>query len=170
MTRPNRDLDQAGHLLMNVMAVSYTQARHHLALELSYLDGYPAGNDEPNVTSTAELTTVERCADARLMISTIDMELEALKAETLGMVRALSEAINRANTHRAPRQVKRPDDKTGLCCSNQAGKHDSLTWGDPLCLDIGDPARGGLCPKHYMRWWRARKRDGIDVSREHQPA
>lgn len=169
MTRPNRDLDLAGHLLQNVMAVSYQQARAHLALELSYLDGYPAGNDEPNVTATAELTTVERCADARIDLTTIDSELEALKVETLGMIRLLNEAINTAARKRVPRVTVRPEDKKrDLCCTGQVGKEGAIVWGDPLCLM---PAvKAGMCQAHYFRWYRHRVDNGIDTSRDYEPA
>jgi hypothetical protein len=166
---PNRDLDQAGHLLMNVMALSFQQARAHLATEVSYCDGYPAGNDSPNVTASAELTSVERAASARYDLSTIDMELQALKVETLGMIRALNEAINRAASTRVPRTVVKPEDKKkDLCCTGQVGKEGAIEWGDPLCLM---PAvKANMCQAHYYRWYRHRQDHGIDTSRDFAPA
>jgi hypothetical protein len=166
---PNRDLDQAGHLLMNVMALSFQQARAHLATEVSYCDGYPAGNDSPNVTASAELTSVERAASTRYDLSTIDLELQALKVETLGMIRLLNEAINRAAGIRVPRTIVRPEDKKkNLCCTGQTGLEGAIVWGDPLCMMPN--VKKGLCQAHYSKYRRHCESLGIDRSRDYEPA
>ena len=62
MTSPNRDLDQAGHSLQMVIAVSYSNTQDHIRREMSLLDGYGArGGDEVIVSSSGRTIRVEDC-------------------------------------------------------------------------------------------------------------
>ena len=184
MTRPNRDLWQAGAALQDYIATNYQQARAHLALELSYCDGFAAkGGDELRVSGAGAtihvpadehgpaeripVTGVEAQMIARTDLQRIDMELEALKVETLAMVRLLNEAIVKANSHRAPRATK-PDTKKQCCATGQVGKEGAIEWGDPLCLL--PQVKGGMCQGHYYKWYRHRQDHGIDTSRDFEPA
>ena len=169
MTRPNRDLWQAGAALQDYIATNLTAALEHINRELSILDGYPAGNDEPNVTATSELTTVERTADARWQLTNAREDIRDHKAAVLVAIRELNEYINLVSRMRVPRTVTRPEDKKkDLCCSGQMGKHKSIEWGNPDCLM---PAvKKGLCQSHYDAWRYACIRDGVDRSADFQPA
>lgn len=165
--RPNRDLDQAGYSLQHVIAAQLTAALDHIARELNSLDGYGSGTPEVSVSASAELTAPERYADARWNLTCALDDLKDAKNELLACVRQMSEQCVRVMGMRAPRDVVKPPDRSGLCCSGQAGKHAYIEWADPLCMM---PAiKSGLCQAHYMSWYRARKRDGIDVTKDHEP-
>lgn len=168
MTAPNVDLWQAGTALQGYVAQNLTAALQHIARELSALDGFPERGDNVSVSATSELTSVERHADGRWQLTSAREDLRDHKAAVLLAIRELNEAINAAMRIRAPRDVTQPNKKTGLCCSNQLGKHGVLEWGDPLCMMTA--AKAGLCQAHYMAWYRARIRDGIDTSRDFEPA
>jgi hypothetical protein len=168
MTRPNRDLEEAGWSLQQVVAVSYTAAGEHVQRELSTVDGYGSGAPEVAVHASAELTGPERYADARWSLTNALEDLRDAKAGVLIAIRELSELCTRVQAMRAPKVVVKPEEvKQDLCCSNQHGKHAVIEWGDPLCVRRAD--RKGLCQKHYQAWYRARVRDNIDVSKDHQP-
>ena len=169
MTKPNRDLWQAGAALQDYIATNVTSALEHIHRELTILDGYPAGNDEPNVTATSELTSVERTVDARWALTNAREDLRDHKAQVLAAIRELNEFVNMVQRMRVPRVSVKPEDKKrDLCCSGGTGKHAALEWHDPTCMM---PAvKAGLCTAHYHAWYRARKRDGIDTSRDFEPA
>ncbi len=170
MTQPNRDLYQAGAALCDYVATNLTAALEHVQRELSTLDGYGGGSDPGmKVTASSELTSVERTADARWAMTDAREQLRDLKAQVLVSIRELNEYINEVQRMRVPKVVVKPEDKKrDLCCSGIAGKHKADVWGDPLCML---PAvKAGLCSAHYMAWYRARRADGIDVSKDHQPA
>ena len=168
MTRPNRDLEVAGWSLQQVVAVSLTAALEHVHRELSTLDGFSSGAPEVSVHASAELTGPEWYADARWGLTSAREDLRDAKAAVLVSIRHLSELCTKVQTMRAPKVVVKPDDaKRDLCCSHQSGKHAVIEWGDPLCMMPG--VKAGLCQAHYMAWWRARTRDNIDVSKDHEP-
>ena len=169
MPKPNRDLEVAGWSLQNTISVNHTSALERLVRELAAVDGYGSGAPEVAVRSSADLTGPERHADARLEYLAMIDEVKTKGTAVLVAIRELNDAHTRAQALRAPKVIVNARDKQGLCCSNQAGKHAVVEWGDALCMDNGDSARGGLCDKHWWRWYRARKRDGIDVSKEFQP-
>jgi hypothetical protein len=165
---PNRELWQAGAALMDYIGLNYQHAMMHLSQELSICDGYPAGNDEPNVTATSELTSVERAANARLTITTCRDDLEAQRAETLAHIRILNEMCTGAQQFRTPKVVTEPDSKKACCATGQVGKEGAIEWGDPLCLM--PQVKGGMCQAHYYRWYRHRQEHGIDTSKDFEPA
>lgn len=167
MTQANRDLEQAGWQLQTLVAVALTNALSHVQRELSVLDGHPERGEQVPVRASAELTTVERTADARWALTDAREELRDAKANVLLAIRELNELCNRVLRMRQPKVVTKPDDTKGLCCSNQAGKHGVVEWGDPLCLRNG--VKAGLCGAHYQAWYRARLRDGIDTTKDYEP-
>lgn len=168
MPQPNRDLWQAGAALQDYIAHSITAALEHIHRELTILDGYPSGNDEPNVTATAELTSVERTADARWSLTNAREDLRDAKAQVLKDIRELNEMANSILRMRVPRETKQPDKTKQCCAAGQVGKEGAIEWGDPLCLM---PAvKGSMCQAHYYAWYRHRKAHGIDTSRDFEPA
>ena len=169
MPKPNRDLEVAGWSLQQVVSVSLTAALEHVQRELSTLDGYSAGAPEVAVHASAELTGPERYADARWGLTSAREDLRDAKVAVLVAIRELSELCTLVQGMRAPKVVVKPDDtKRDLCCTHQQGKHANVEWGDVLCMMPG--VKAGLCQKHYQAWYRARLRDGIDVSKDHEPA
>jgi hypothetical protein len=168
MTQPNRDLEVAGWSLQQTVAVSLTAALQHVQRELSILDGYSSGTPEVAVRASADLTGPERYAHARWELTEAREQLRDAKTAVLVSIRDLSELCATVIAMRAPKVVVKPDDtKRDLCCSHQQGKHAAVEWGDPLCMMTSFKA--GLCQAHYMAWFRARVRDNIDVSKDHQP-
>ena len=165
--RPNRDLDAAGYSLQHVIANQVTLALEHIARELSAIDGYGSGAPEVAVSASSELTGPERYADARWQLTSAREDLRDAKTRVLEAVRQLSEVCVQTIALRAPRDVVKPPDRSGLCCTGQQGKHATIEWGDPLCMMPG--IKSGMCQAHYMAWYRARKRDNIDVSKDFEP-
>ena len=169
MPKPNRDLEVAGWSLQQVVSVSLTAALEHVQRELSTLDGYSSGAPEVAVHASAELTGPERYADARWGLTNAREDLRDAKVAVLVAIRELSELCTLVQGMRAPKVVVKPDDtKRHLCCSAQQGKHANVEWGDAHCMMPG--IKAGLCQAHYMAWYRARVRDGVDVSKDHEPA
>lgn len=168
MTQPNVDLWQAGQQLANHVALNLSAALEHIQRELSIIDGFPERGEQVAVRASAELTTVERAAEARWQLTDAREQLRDQKATVLREIRDLNEYINLVMRLRVPKQVTKPDAKDGLCCSNQAGRHGVIEWGDPLCTR--NPTKSGLCEPHYRKWLAARQRDGVDTSKDYEPA
>lgn len=186
MTQPNRDLEQAGWTLQQIVAVQYTAAQDHIRRELSTLDGYPSGGgsservsgggakwrvqqDAHGDAEEIAVTGTERDAVARMDLWAAGEGLRLTQVRLLTVLRELNDMCNQVQRMRQPKVVTKPEDqKRNLCCSGQTGKHAVIEWGDPLCLMPG--VKAGLCQAHYMAWWRARRRDGIDTSRDHEPS
>ena len=169
MSKPNRDLDQAGWTLQHVVALQLTAALEHVHRELSAIDGFSSGTPEVSVRASADLTGPERHADARWALTSAREDLRDAKTTLLASIRDLSELCREVIGMRAPKTVVKPEDtKRDLCCSHQSGKHGVIEWGDALCMMPS--VKSGLCQKHYMAWYRSRQRDGIDVSKDHEPA
>ena len=83
-------------------------------------------------------------------------------------------AINNAQTIRVPKierleaQQARMATRMTICADMQAGKDGAIEWGDPLC--VMPSVKAGLCSKHYYAWYRWRVTNGVDTSRDHEPA
>ena len=165
--RPNRDLDAAGYSLQHVIAFEHAQALEHIGRELSAIDGFGSGAPEVAVTGSSELTGPERYADARWSLTSAREALQNSKATLLEAMRNHHEMCVRINAMRVPKDVVKPQDRSDLCCSHQGGKHAVIEWGDAFCMDRS--YKSGLCARHYQAWYRARKRDGIDTSKDFEP-
>lgn len=164
-------LSQYAHVLRNFAAQlerhsgDCDQALDHIAREQALI-GWPERSDEPNVSgSGSELTRTERAAEASWRLSN---QREAIRdiigylSDDLTLLRrnidTLSGAITKAHGMRAPAPTE------PVCRDQQAGKHAVIEWGDALCQMPG--VKSGLCQRHYMAWYRARARDGIDTARD----
>ena len=168
MTKPNADLDKAGWTLQAIVAIQLTAALEHVHRELAALDGFGSGTPEVSVRASSDLTGPERYADARWTLTSAREDLRDAKDDVLRAIRELNEMCNAVIRLRAPKLVVKPEDaKKDLCCSHQSGKHAVIEWGDPLCMFTAQ--KSGLCQRHYMAWYRARVRDGIDVTKDHEP-
>ena len=185
MTAPNRDLEQAGWTLQQIVAVQYTAALEHLHRELSALDGYPTGGgsservsgggarwrvqaDEHGDAEEIPVTGTEQAAVARMDLWAAGEGLRLAQVRLLTMLRELNDLCNQTLRMRQPKVITKPEDqKRNLCCSGQSGLHAQIEWGDPLCMM---PAvKKGLCQKHYDAWRYARRRDGISTDGDYQP-
>ena len=166
--QPDNDLDQAGATLQSHSNMLYQNAHHHLRLELSAADGFPEKGDQLNVRATAELTTVEAHAEARLALTAAQDALRATKADLLAALATMNAQANLALRMRRPRNPVQPDLPKGLCRENQAGLHAVIEWGDANCFDYA--TKKGLCQKHYDAWRYARIRDGVDITRDYEQA
>jgi hypothetical protein len=113
----------------------------------------------------ATLTVVERAADVRyregLHREEIRDRLDGLEITVRELQRYLRQVIGRPTADDITQPVP-------MCRDNQMGKHAADEWGDPLCPMTSD--KGGLCSRHYKAWWTARRRDGINVRSDHEPA
>jgi hypothetical protein len=150
-----------------------TAALEHVAREERVTDGYPAtasGNGATCGTATAELTSVERAADARYRLRSIREEIRddllalELRADALGKL--CRETLG----YRAPAPA--------LCDGRSfAGaelpwtphSHDPRNgWHDAACRDAADDS--GLCPKCRVRERRWRDRNGLEPRAANAPA
>ena len=164
MTKPNRDMYQAGQTLQDITAPNLTAALEHLNREIHACDGFPEKGEQLGVHAESELTPTERAADMRYTLRNHVEDLRDAKAKVLADLRALNDAINAAMRIRAPRPT--PTKPSGMC--DQTGKEGAIEWGDPLCPM---PAvKGGMCQAHYTRWRRHRIANGIDTSKDYEPA
>jgi hypothetical protein len=161
--------------LVRQLADRHNDTQIHIANELSVL-GWPqrSGNEG---RGTSELTTVERDADAVYRLTAIREDVRDQVVAVLMDYRgfcahltALGIILQTARTSGLSKAERAALRKTTLdvCCDHQVGRHAVAEWGDPLCSLSGTKA--GLCAAHYMTWYRARLRDGIDTSQDHQPA
>jgi|TARA_R110000744_G_scaffold95674_1_gene184806 hypothetical protein len=161
--------------LVRQLADQHNEAQHHIAAEMSVL-GWPqrSGNE---IRGTSELTTVERDAAAAHRLTAIGEDVRdqvtaslmgyrgfCAHLTALGIILATARKTGLSKAESAALRKTTLD----ICCDNQVGRHAVAEWGDPLCSLSGTKA--GLCGQHYMTWYRARIRDGIDTSRDHQPA
>jgi hypothetical protein len=165
VTKPNRDLYQAGQTLQDITAPNLTAALEHLARELHACDGWAEKGEQLGVHSEAELTPTERAADLRYELRNAVEDLRDAKARFLLELRNINDAINQAMRMRAPRPTQ-PSKPTGMC--DQTGKEGAVVWGDPLCPATA--VKGGMCQAHYTRWRRHRIAMGIDTSKDYEPA
>ncbi len=186
MTQPNRDLYQAGAALCDYVAKKYAEAIDHLTREATIIDGFAAKGEQVQVSGggavwyvvadehgeaeAVAVTSVEKAVGVRIDLDDMHADLRYQRATVLLELRKLTELVDKASRMRVPRNKVEPKDKEGRCCSGQAGKEGAVVWGDALCMENGDPRRGGLCPGHYMKWYRHRKAIGVDTSRDFEPA
>ena len=161
MTKPNRDLENAGWSLQGIIAMNMTQALEHIHRELRCLDGFPERGEQVAVRSSSESTSVERTVETRYLLGDAREGLRDRKRDVLESIRLLNMAINHAMRLRVPQEVK-PASTKGLCCDGQQGKDGALEWADPLCL--AQSTKRGLCARHYMAWRRWNLANGRDMA------
>jgi hypothetical protein len=165
--------------LLEQLAHQHHQAQQHITNELTTL-GYPRHtNNEPVTGGTADLTPVERDAETCRTLTSTRQDVHDQTTATITNyrnwqqhIKALGIIIRTAQTigltPQERKELTQRLDPPAMCCDNQIGKHAAIEWGDPTCHRPAD--KSGLCSKHYTAWYRTRRRDGIDTSRDHQPA
>lgn len=172
-TRDARDVANAALALrhraerLEQLADLTDQALDKLARESATL-GWAERGEDAHVSTSRGDTLVERHAGRAA-------HLQGLRDQIAAEVRAIVEHAE--DRHAADGlefaigavwRGERPPERPVSCCDNQVGKHGAERWGDPLCHM--PPVKAGLCQRHYMAWYRARQDDGIDTSRDFQPA
>lgn len=136
----------------------------HLAAERAILDGYPSGEGLA-VSATAELTSVEAAADARLRLDIHEDDIDAGLHLLLVTVLDLDDASDRTLGLRAARH----EHAITARCNGGSGRDGAEIpwvphsrdpdngWADPTCTDMAAPGRGGLCSKCSLREDRWRR-------------
>lgn len=152
-------LDDIAIGLPFVSAHAYLQLARLMAERVA-IDGWTAGSGESERVSGggSSSTPVEAAMMARyecgLHVEQIRDDIDALAA----MFAALKHTLDQAARWRAPAPVKQI---AATCHDGQLGKSGVLVWGDTPATDT-DPGhhclrpqeKSGLCPTHYMRWYR----------------
>jgi hypothetical protein len=161
--RPNERLVRLGWLITNHAALVTTQALETINERLARLDGNPTRGEQVSVSTSTPTSTTEAIALQRY---TLDADREQMRDDIAALEQMVDDYLRMVR-----RVIGRPlaEDQLptmALCRDGQVGKHAADEWGDPLCPL---PAvKGGLCSAHWWQWYRARRRDGIDVRRDHE--
>jgi hypothetical protein len=132
--------------MVETLAALYPDAVAALADRRDTVDGYSAGSNGPKVMASAELTSTEAAAEARLhasrCIADLDAGLTLLAATVHDMTRECRHAL--ADT---------PREEPTLCsCHGHDGAELARAdggWSDPTCRRLA--TRGGLCDACYLR-------------------
>lgn len=163
MTRTRTDvaLEAAGILLGN-LAARLPVAIATLRRELDIVDGYPATTLGDGMSrSTADLTSVERAADARWRMSGNLDDLRDMATTIVELVNTMNTMTDRALGTRAPAA------DVARCRDAQSGRGGVLEWGDATCEEL--PAKSGVCSACYQRERRWRIANGL-AERDTAPA
>jgi hypothetical protein len=163
MTRTRNDvaLEAAGLLLGN-LAVKLPAAIATLKRELDIIDGYPTTTLGDGMSrSTADLTSVERAADARWRMSGNLDDLRDMATTIVELVNTMATMTDRALGTRAPAA------EVARCRDAQAGRDGALDWGDATCEEL--PVKAGVCSACYQRERRWRIGAGL-AERDTAPA
>ena len=167
--RPNRQAEDAGHLLQTLIAINITNALEHLNRELSTCDGFGERGDSVSVSSSTESTSTERATMARYELTAMREELRDHLTDTVESIRRLNWCTQQAMRLRAPKNVVQPN-QAKLCRDGitDATRKGSVEWHDPTCMMPA--AKLGLCQKHYdaRRYWC--NAHDIDPEREELPS
>lgn len=134
----------AGHQLAEKFYAAAGPVLDHLAATAP--DGYPGGGD--GVRGSAELTSVERAAEARLANRDANDWRIILHAHATA-TRVFHDGLAAIDRHRRPD----PADKERLRCTGGMGLPGHLEWGRPDCTNIVAEGRrsAGLCDACRMR-------------------
>lgn len=102
-----------------------------------------------------DLTTVEAAVEQRLRI---ERWLDEVEQQCRLLATVAKQALDSGRGLVGARlAVDRPRE----CRDGQLGKDGTIEWGDPLCSDPSE--KHGLCARHYMRWYRWRRANGLDT-------
>ena len=155
MTRTRTDVRiEAAGLLLGNLAERLPAAVAVLRRELDVVDGYPASTLGDGMSvGTSELTSVERAADVRWMMSGNLDDLRQTADTIIELVNTLATLTNRALGTRAPAA------DVARCRDNQRTRDGVLEWGDPTCEEL--PAKAGCCIACYHRERRWRIGNGL---------
>lgn len=157
-------------LLISANANRLTQALK--LLRLLEADGYPttaSGADtgargggrtitvdgERIPVTSVEAAAINRLEHERRIIDGERHDLEATANGILTMASNLGKEIDRILGSHTPPPAQ--------CRDGQMGKDGAIDWGDATCVDAATKA--GMCGKHFMAWYRWRKRNGVSTER-----
>jgi len=161
--RSNRIID-AGWLLSEIVGPKRDSLYAHLRREALICDGHTGDSGEPSVSTSRNASVTERAAMQLYDIRNLEQDLNYLEGEMLLAIRHYAEHQQKVERFRAGGVA--PTKPSGMC--DQTGKEGAIEWGDPLCPM---PAvKGGMCQAHYTAWYRHRKANGIDTSKDYEPA
>lgn len=166
--RPVRKLEDAGHLLMTLVAQSAADARAHLQAQLSLCDGWPARGEQVSVSTSGVSNPTMAQATQRAEIERRIEALDQRERDVPDMVRAFLWANQTDLRFNVPRDVVQPKQdklcRDGITDTTRKG---SLDWHDPTCMATG--VKLGLCQRHYdaRRYWLTM--NGIEDDGEHLP-
>ncbi len=155
MTRTRTDvaLEAAGKLLGN-LADKLPAAIATLRRELDVVDGYPAATIGDGMSrSTADLTSVERAADARWKMSGDLDDLRDMATTIVELINTMNTMADRALGTRAPAA------NVPRCRDAQTGRDGVFEWGDTTCEEL--PVKVGVCSACYQRERRWRIGAGL---------
>ena len=147
-TRVNRQMLATARLLENY-AVTAQLVLDHLAEERRALDWHPSstmGDGMP--TGSSELTSVERVANAAMML---DRGRDQILDDIATIASVIGSAMVVANDLLGQRAPVLSADKVLCTC---AGREGAEVWGHPECERL--PVRGPLCEACYRREYRWR--------------
>lgn len=163
MTRTRNDVAlEAASLLLGNLAARLPVAIATLRRELDIVDGYPATTLGDGMSrSTADLTSVERAADARWRMSGNLDDLRDMATTIVELVNTMNTMTDRALGTRAPAA------DVARCRDAQPGRDGVLDWGDPTCEEL--PVKAGTCSACYQRERRWRIGAGL-AERDTAPA
>ena len=163
MTRTRTDVAlEAASLLLGNLAARLPVAIATLKRELDIVDGYPATTLGDGMSrSTADLTSVERAADARWKMSGNLDDLRDMAKTIVELVNTMATMTDRALGTRAPAA------DVARCRDAQPGRDGVLDWGDPTCEEL--PVKAGTCSACYQRERRWRIGAGL-AERDTAPA
>jgi len=163
MTRTRNDVAlEAASLLLGNLAAKMPVAIATLKRELDIVDGYPATTLGDGMSrSTADLTSVERAADARWRMSGNLDDLRDMATAIVELVNTMATMTDRALGTRAPAA------DVARCRDHQLGRDGALDWGDPTCEEL--PVKAGVCGACYQRERRWRIGAGL-AERDTAPA
>ncbi len=176
MTRPNRDLDQAGHTLRHkpdrklhttgqaladYTAYDVTKAQEHLHKQLTICDGHLERGDQVAVSSSGTTSSTEAAMLARTRITDARDKIDTSITEVFDAINRLAWALRAAMRINAPQDVVQPS-KAKLCMDGltDATRPGSMEWHDPTCRAA--PTTRGLCTKHYNAMYYWRRTHGMD--------
>lgn len=163
-----RDLE-AVSLRAHHLTPALNAALDHLKRQIDMCDGWPAGTDDPKVTTS--ITSSVETAAARRYAATSHRE------DIRDAVRALHDEMRNLdglvrNSYRLDYDrgavAADPPSAVPLCKDAQVGKDGAAEWGDPICNM--PHVKKGLCQQHYDAWRYWRRKHGIDTSRDFEPA
>lgn len=147
-TRIDVQIDAAIGMLTNYAAL-FPEALHHIDRELRAVDGYGIGRAFDGLPhGEAELTAVERGAEARLRLSAVRSQLIDDRDAILSLISAAMHVCRDAIGVRAPIATAR-------CRDAQPGRDGVIEWGRATCEEL--PVKSNLCHACYMRERRWRE-------------
>lgn len=160
--RPNRRTEAVGLALTHQIAPAVTAAVAHLTRELAAFDGW-AQRGESAGRGTSSHTIPEAMV---LYRDPISRDVEDIYDAIWGLeiaAKHLAKLCGTALGRELPAAID-----VARCRDGQWGK-DADRWSDDRkCAAL--PDKGQLCQRHYSAWRRHRESQGIDTTRDYEPA